>query len=136
MRYPDNPGPAVVLLSRPYVLAALMALVERPHTLRSLRRTIGASPRGVVDAIRRLAAHGALDRAGISGSWDEIAYLGVYGLTPAGRLLAYQVIDLAAWAARHEREIGPAARRLRQMAPWRRPQLSADQLDPRRRPQA
>ncbi len=110
------------LLARPHVLAVLLCLEQRPRTMRGVRRATGARHLVAVTVLRRLAAFGAVRRVGQPGTWDVAAHPDTrYELTDIGRALIAELQYFAAWAARHEHELGPHARQFRWLVPWRHP---------------
>ncbi len=110
------------LLARRHVLAVLLCLERGPRTLRTIGRTTGARHVGAVAALHALAAAGAVRRVGGSGTWDLPPHPdSAYELTAHGRAMIAELQYLAAWAARHEHELGPHARQFRWLVPWRHP---------------
>ncbi|GAA5190282.1 hypothetical protein GCM10023322_45080 [Rugosimonospora acidiphila] len=95
-----RPDQAVIaLMRRPYVAEILAALDERPHSLASLYRTVGAPRRLAVDALRALAAHQAVTRQD-SGTWDTVAKTqATYQISGTGRALIDYLFDLDVWLA-------------------------------------
>lgn len=94
----------IVLISRRYVVEMLAQLTERPHTLRALHRSCHGTHRELHDALRALAAAGAIRRTGTGGSWDtRHADEAAYALTAAGHRLAEHVSDIDAWTEAYQR---------------------------------
>lgn len=91
----------ITLISRRYVVEVLAQLTEGPRTLRALHRGCHGSNRDVHDALRALAAAGAIHRTGTGASWDNHRDDddGAYALTDVGRRLADHLNDLDAWTA-------------------------------------
>jgi DNA-binding HxlR family transcriptional regulator len=102
---PDQrPSAAVLaLIRRPYVAEVLAALDEQPRTLAGLRAATGAPRRYAVAALRALAAHHAVTRRPVGGSWDAAADRRIrYRLTPAGHLLIDDLFHVEVWQAGYQ----------------------------------
>ena len=88
----------IALISRQYVVEVLAQLNEGPQDLHTLHRTCHGSQRDLHDALRALAAAGALRRTGTGASWDTRRRdEGAYALTAAGHHLVEHLSDVDAW---------------------------------------
>ena len=96
---PDAPVDRALLdlIRRPYVAEVLAALDDKPSTLTELSRAAGTSRRAVAAALRALAAHHAVSRTPVTGTWDRAGRHGRYRLTPAGHALIRRLFDLDVW---------------------------------------
>jgi len=93
-----------VLISRRYVVEVLAQLHESPQTLRALHRSCHGTNRDLHDALRALAAAGAIRRTGTGASWDDRrADEGAYALTAAGHRLVEQLSDIETWTETYRR---------------------------------
>jgi DNA-binding HxlR family transcriptional regulator len=94
----------VVLVSRRYVVELLAQLSEGPHTLRALHRSCHGSSRELHNALRALAAEGAIRRTGAGASWDNRhGDNGAYVLTAAGRRLVEHLSDVDTWTNAYQK---------------------------------
>jgi DNA-binding HxlR family transcriptional regulator len=94
----------IVLISRPYVVEVLAQLNESPHILRTLHRSCHGTRHELHDALRALAAAGAISRTGTGGSWDtREADEGAYALTAAGHRLVERLSDIDTWTQAYQR---------------------------------
>ena len=101
----------LALISRRHVVEVLAQLTEGPHTLRTLHRSCPGTRRELHDALRALAAAGAIRRTGVGGSWDTRPGDGsAYTLTTAGYRLVEQLSDIDAWTNAYQRYLGQPAR--------------------------
>jgi len=88
----------IVLISRRHVVEVLAQLNEGPQDLHNLYRTCHGGRRDLYDALRALAAAGAIRRTGTGASWDTRRRDdGTYALTAAGHNLVEHLSDIDAW---------------------------------------
>jgi DNA-binding HxlR family transcriptional regulator len=93
-----------VLISRRYVVEVLARLHECPQTRRALHRSCHGTNRDLHDALRALAAAGAVHRTGTGASWDNRhAGEAAYALTAAGQRLVEHLSDIDTWTETYQR---------------------------------
>jgi len=91
------------LVSRPRVVEILDALTQSPMTRRALARHVHAGGRTVCTGLRALAAHAAVQRGSLGGSWDCAGPATArYELTGHGRRLVDRLSRLEEWTALYE----------------------------------
>jgi DNA-binding HxlR family transcriptional regulator len=96
----------IALISRRWVTEVLAELAEGPRTFRTLRRGCRGHGRELHDALRALAATGAIRRTGAGASWDSRPTDdGVYALTADGHRLVEHLSDLDAWTEAYQQSI-------------------------------
>jgi DNA-binding HxlR family transcriptional regulator len=106
---PVDPDVLRVVL-RPHLAEVLVALLDGPATEHRLRALV---PRRLLaDALRGLAALGAVTRGGDAGSWDTTERASSeYVLTDRGRALAAELGKLDVWVAAYESSDAPPGAR-------------------------
>lgn len=97
---PDVEPPLLNIVGQRYAADLLVELAHRPGTAEQLRSRVIASRRGITDALRGLAALGAVRRCGHDGTWDVAAPDTIrYELTPQGVEWAAQLDRYDVWVA-------------------------------------
>lgn len=100
----DNEAALVRLVSQPHVVEVLDTLEGRPMTHRELCRVLRVFRRPVTEALRALAACGAIRRTNHQGSWDgRDPEATRYELTGAGHGILEVLQHIAVWEAIYER---------------------------------
>jgi len=101
---PDDEAAVVRLVSRPYVVEVLDALMCQPVTQHRLRRVLRLRRSRLTVALRALAAYGAIRRGDQHGSWDgRDPAPTLYELTDIGRGLLDLLQQMDVWDSFYER---------------------------------